>query len=135
MNNHLFLRAYMAAIVLPSWFLLVVLVGYVTGRVVYQMPAPIERMIVFPMAAVPNLWGLWNLLYVAIVPKRRIALGAWGALLPLILVPGGLELQKLLNISLFTTTEALAALPLIAAVYYLVWKHAVGFFNRVAGVE
>jgi hypothetical protein len=81
------------------------------------------------------MWGLWNLLYVALFLKRRLSLGIWGALLPLILFPGGLLLQRLMSFSLFTSIEALAAFPLVAAVYYLAWKHIVGFFNRVAGVE
>jgi hypothetical protein len=32
---------------------------------VYNVPVPIERVIVFPMAVVPNLWGAWNVLRVA----------------------------------------------------------------------
>src|SRR5262245_11751822 len=135
MKRYPYLRAYMAGVLLPSWFLLVVLVGFVFGRVVSELPAPVEQMIIFPMAAVPNLWGLWNVLYLVLALKRRLLLGVWGALLPLILIPSGLLLQRLLSLSLFTPIEALAAFPLIAAVYYLAWKHIVGFFNRVAGVE
>jgi hypothetical protein len=63
-----------------------------------------------------------------------VPLGAWGALLPLLLIPGGIGLQALLGASLFTPMEGLIALPLIAAVYYLIWKHVVGFFNEVVGV-
>ena len=87
------------------------------------------------MAAVPNLWGLWNLLYVAMALKHRLPLGAWGALLPLILIPSGLGLQRILSLSVLTPLEALAAFPVAAAIYYLIWKHAVGFFNRVVEVE
>lgn len=130
MNRHPYLRAYMAGVLLPTWFLLLVLTGFVA----YRMPVPMERIIVFPMAAVPNLWGLWNLLYVAMALKHRLPLGAWGALLPLILIPSGLGLQRVLSLSVLTPLEALAALPVAAAIYYLIWKHAVGFFNRVVGV-
>ena len=135
MNRHPYLRAYMAGVLLPSWFLLVVLTGFVFGRLIYSMPAPVEQMIIFPMAAVPNLWGLWNVLFKALLLRRRLTLGVWGALLPLILIPGGLLLQRLMSFSVFTSIEALAAFPVIAAVYYLARKHIVGFFNRVAGVE
>ena len=135
MNRHPYLRAYMAGVLLPSWVLLIALAGFVTARTVYQLSLPIERVIVYPMAAVPNLWGLWNMLYRAMALKHRMPLGAWGALLPLILVPGGLALERLLDISLFTPWQALAVLPLILAIYYLVWKHLVGFFNRVVGLE
>ncbi len=135
MKPHPYLRAYMAGVLLPSWFLLVVLAGFVFVRLIYSMSAPVEQMIVFPMAAVPNLWGLWNVLYIALLLKRRLTLGIWGALLPLILIPGGLLMQRLMGFSLVTSIEALVAFPVVAAIYYLVWKHIVGFFNRVAGVE
>ena len=65
MNRHPYLRAYMAGVLLPTWFLLIALAGFVAGRLVFQIPIPIERIIVFPMAVVPNLWGLWNLVYIA----------------------------------------------------------------------
>jgi hypothetical protein len=123
----------MAGVVLPSLFLLVVLVGFIVARLIFEVPIPIERMIVFPMAVVPNLWGLWNVLYIA-VGKRRVPLGAWGALLPILLIPGGFALQEFVGASLFTPIEALIAFPIIAAVYYLIWKHLVGFFNEVVGV-
>lgn len=134
MNRHPYLRAYMAGVLLPSWALLIVLAGFVTGRLIYEIPVPIERVIVFPMAAIPNLWGLWNVLYVATSIQHRVSVGAWGALLPLILVPSGLVLERLLDLSLFTPLEALAAAPVIAAVYYLFWKHVVSFFNNVVGL-
>ena len=63
MNTHPYLRAYMAGIVVPTVFLIFVLTAFITIRLVLQYPAPIERVIVFPMAAVPNLWGIWNMLY------------------------------------------------------------------------
>ncbi|HVH50301.1 MAG TPA: hypothetical protein VM781_01445, partial [Candidatus Bathyarchaeia archaeon] len=62
MNKHPFLRAYLAGIAVPTAFLLVVMTGYTCARYVWDIPAPIERVIVFPMAFVPNLWGLWNVL-------------------------------------------------------------------------
>jgi hypothetical protein len=124
----------MAGVVLPSLFLLVVLVVFIVARLIFEVPIPIERAIVFPMAVVPNLWGLWNVLYIATVGKRGVALGAWGALLPIFLIPGGLALQKFVGASLFTPIEALIVFPIIAAVYYLIWKHLVGFFNEVVGV-
>jgi hypothetical protein len=134
MNSHPYIKTYMAGVVLPSMFLLVVLMVFIVARLIFAMPIPIERMIVFPMAVIPNLWGLWNVLYVAVLEKRGMPLGAWGALLPLLLIPGGLALQNLVDASLFTIVEGLIALPIVSAVYYLIWKHAVGFFNDVVGV-
>jgi len=37
--------------------------SYTVIRYVWDVPIAIERVIVFPMAAVPNAWGLWNVLY------------------------------------------------------------------------
>jgi hypothetical protein len=134
-NRHPYLLAYMAGVLLPSWLLLLVLGAFATGHLRAAIPGPLEQIIIFPMAAVPNLWGVWNTLYVALPAVRRLTLGLWGALLPVIILPGGLMLQRSLDLSLFTAAEALAALPVMAAVYYLAWKQVVGFFNRVTGVE
>ena len=63
MNKHPYLRAYLAGIAVPTLFLLVAMTAYTIVRYVYKVPIPIERVIIFPMAAVPNAWGLWNVLY------------------------------------------------------------------------
>jgi hypothetical protein len=96
----------------------------------------IEKVIVFPMAAVPNAWGLWNVLYVAFFEKRRVPLGLFGGALPLLLVPGGYLVTRLLS---FTVPEAVFhlapyALPIGLIVYYLVWKYLIGFLNAELGI-
>jgi hypothetical protein len=83
MNKHVYLRAYLAGIAMPTMFMLIVLTFFIVARFVYN-PVAIERLLVFPMAVVPNLWGFWNVLLV---------------------------------------------------VYYLAWKHIVGFFNKVVEVD
>ena len=70
MNTHPYLRAYMPGIVVPTVFLLVAMTGFMLARFVYNVPVPIERVIVFPMAVVPNLWGAWNVLRVAAAGDR-----------------------------------------------------------------
>ena len=72
MNQHPYLRAYMAGIVAPTIFLLVAATAFTIARYVYNFPVPVERVIVFPMAVVPNIWGLWNVLYVAWRPRLQI---------------------------------------------------------------
>jgi len=134
MNSHPYLKTYMAGVLLPSWLLLVGLVGFVISRTVFERQYPLEQVLVYPMAVVPNLWGLWNLLYVALVLNRRITLGLWGALLPLVIISGGLALQNYLGVSLLSAREVLMVLPVAIALYYLGWKHVVGFFNKVVGV-
>jgi len=136
MNRHPLLRAYLAGIAIPTVVLLVVMTGYTIIRYVYNIPVPIERVIVFPMAAVPNAWGLWNLLYVAFLEKRHVSLGLFGGVLPLLLAPGGYVVTRLLG---FTVPDAVFhvapfALPIGLVVYYLVWKYFVGFLNAELGI-
>ena len=85
MNTHPYLRAYMAGVMVPSIFLLVVLTAFIVTRIVLRVPVPIERVIIFPMAVVPNLFGVWNMLYVALRTHRHLPIGFHGALLPLIM--------------------------------------------------
>ena len=134
MNRHPYLKAYMAGVLVPTWFLLVILAGFITVHHVWHWPIPVERAIVFPMAIVPNLWGLWNLLYVALRLRRFVPLGVFGALLPLLLMPSGLWLARLLEIPFVTAATGLIVLPVGLVVYYLAWRHAVAFFNDVVGV-
>jgi hypothetical protein len=134
MNRHPYIRAYMAGVLLPTWFLLVVLTGYVFGHIAQVLPGGVERAIVFPMAVVPNLWGLWNVLYLALGPKNRIPVGAFGALLPLVLVPAGLALASILDLRFYSVTRAVMALPIVMCVYFLVWKYGVGSLNRLVNL-
>jgi hypothetical protein len=131
MRKHPLLRAYLAGIAIPTVVLLVVMTGYTIIRYVFNVPVPIERVIVFPMAAVPNAWGLWNVLYVAFLEKRHFSLGVFGGALPLLLAPGGLLVTRLLNFSVPREIFHYApfALPVGLIVYYLVWKYFVGFLN------
>jgi hypothetical protein len=58
----------MAGIVVPTLVLLVFATVYSLLRFYVGLPealrtgAPLERIVMFPMAVVPNLWGVWNLL-------------------------------------------------------------------------
>jgi hypothetical protein len=147
MNAHPYLRAYMAGIVVPTLFLLVAMTVFVVTRFVYHVPVPIERLIVFPMALVPNLFGAWNMLYLWLSPQRRLPIGFHGALLPFVVVPVGLTIVGALGFLTVTPAGwvffdvitiyyslAAAIFPVIVFVYYLVWKHLVGFFNQVLGI-
>src|SRR5208337_4644748 len=87
MNKHPYLRAYLAGIAVPTVVLLVGMTAYTIIRYVWDVPIPIERVIVFPMAAVPNAWGLWNVLYRACFAGRRVSLGVFGAALLLLVIP------------------------------------------------
>jgi hypothetical protein len=135
MTGHPYLRAYMAGVLLPSWVLLIVVAVLLAGHFMGSVPAHVERVIVFPLAVVPNLWGLWNLLYVSQEMHRRVSIGVFGALLPVVLGPVGVALASALDLGLYTVRQAALVLPVAMAVYYLAWKYAVAFFNRVVGLR
>ncbi|SRR5712692_3115978 len=147
MNTHPYLRAYMAGIALPTMLLLVAITVFIVARLIFHIPIPIERIIVFPMALVPNLFGAWNMFYLWLRPRRHFSIGLHGALLPFLLAPiaftiatslgflavtpGGVVWFQTITVHYaFVATGFTAAL----AVYYLVWKHVVAFFNQVLGI-
>lgn len=134
--NHSYLRAYMAGIFLPTILLLVAATVFTFARYVYNIPVPIERVIVFPMAVVPNAWGMWNILFAALRSRLRLSIGAFGALLPILLVPLAATLLSILGISVpaFAVRVLPIALLIGFIVYYLAWKYVVGFLNGLLGI-
>lgn len=136
MNKHAYVRAYLAGIAVPTVFLLVVMTAFIFLRYVCNIPTPIERVIVFPMAAVPNIWGLWNVLYVAKLASRKVPLGIFGGILPLLLVPLGYFVTRLLDFSIpsIVISAFPFAFPAALIIYYLAWKYLVGFLNRELGI-
>jgi hypothetical protein len=147
MNTHPYLRAYMAGTAVPTMMLLVVLTGFLIARYTFQIPIPIERAIVFPMALVPNIFGAWNMFYLWLCPRPHLPIGLHGAILPFILAPIGFALAAASGFVDATSSGlvwfqqvaipyALVAIGFTFAliVYYLVWKYLVGFFNAVLGI-
>jgi hypothetical protein len=143
MRPHPYLRAYMAGIAVPTPFLLVVMTIFacfhfyleVPSQFVLEMPAwPLARAIVFPMAVVPNVWGLWNMLYLALRSRVRLSIGLHGAILPLILIPGGMALARVLDVFHIQLLYALPIIPVGMGIYYLAWKFLVGFLNQEMGI-
>jgi hypothetical protein len=147
MNRHPYLRAYMAGISVPTPLLLVALTVFSFARFVYNIPIPVERVIIFPMAIIPNLFGVWNMLHLASRSHTRLPLGIHGAILPFILAPAGFLLGRSLGFLQFTGhtfiyfgvvnihfAHLAMLFPAVLVVYYLVWKYLIGFFNRVEGI-
>ncbi|HEY3129335.1 MAG TPA: hypothetical protein VGL91_07750 [Acidobacteriota bacterium] len=134
MNKHPYLRAYMAGITAPTVFLLVVMTVFSLVRFVYHIPIPIERVIVFPMAVVPNLWGIWNMLYIWLDRRHRLPIGLHGAVLVFLLFPAGLTVAKMLGFLNLIPIPIFAILVIGLIVYYLAFKYLVGFFNEVLGI-
>jgi hypothetical protein len=136
MTDHPYLRAYLAGIAVPTGFLLVVLCAFLVAHGAGVLPASVERLVIFPMAAVPNLWGVWNVLYVAL-QRRRVAwpIGLHGLALPFLLFASGLLLTRALDIDLYRPRIVFTAFPFALLAYYLAWKYLVGFLNRLLGVQ
>jgi hypothetical protein len=137
----------MAGTTVPNLLILVLLALSSIGRFVYKLPFPWEEILVFPMALVPNLFGVWNILYVALGAERRLPIGVHGALLPFIIAPTFLAVAKSLGLLSFGSAElilfeavrlpyavGLAIFPIGIAAYYLVWKHIISFLNSVLGI-
>ena len=143
MRTHPYVRAYMAGIVVPTLFLLVVVAidAYqkyyfeVSNQFVIPLASrPLERALLFPMAVVPNVWGLWNMLYLRLRRRGHLSLGAHGALLVVFLIPGGIGLARLFDTFAIQWQFALPMFPIGMAVYYLAWKYLVGFLNEEVGI-
>jgi hypothetical protein len=136
MNKHTYLRAYMAGIVTPTIFFLVIATVFYMWRYVYDVPVPIERVLVFPMAVVPNLWGLWNVLFIASHERTHLSIGVYGALLPFVLAPLGILLTHALDFPAVPYAARIfpIAAPIALIAYYLVWKYLVSFLNGVLAI-
>jgi hypothetical protein len=143
MRPHPYLRAYMAGIVVPTLFLLVIVAVHAYQTVYFEVPSqfvlgypalPLDRAFLFPMAIVPNAWGLWNMLYLALRTRTKLPLGLFGSLLVLILVPGGVALTRLFDSFAIQMDLALPMIPIGMLVYYLAWKYGVGPLNAEMGI-
>ena len=148
MNQHPYLRAYMAGIAFPTAFLLMIwLTGYCIARFAFKISAPIEQLLVFPMAVVPNVFGAWNMLFLKLHQRWRVPIGLHGAALPLFLGPIGAVF--VISMGFLTVTErgliyfGIFRIPywylfiapfVIIAVYYLIWKYIVGSLNKLLGI-
>jgi len=148
MNQHPYLRAYMAGIVFPTAFLLMIwLIGYCIVRFAFNVSAPIEQLLVFPMAVVPNVFGAWNMLFVKLHQHWRLPIGLHGAALPLFLGPIGAVFVISLGFLKVTETGLIyfgifripywyvSIAPFLAVgIYYLIWKYIVGALNKLLGL-
>ena len=147
MKTHPYLRAYLAGIFAPTLVLPLILAVFITLRLVLEVPVPIERFLIFPMAVVPSLFGVWNMLFLGSHARTHLPIGLHGAILPFLGAPTGAFVAHCLGMVHFgaggvTWFEAchvpywLVAVVFLAgvALYYLVWKYIVGGVNRVLGI-
>jgi hypothetical protein len=128
-------------------FLLVALSGFLIARYTFHIPIPIERAIIFPMAIVPNLFGVWNIFYLWLRPRPHLPIGFHGAILPFVLAPAGFIAATCSGFAAASSTGLVwfhqvvipysllsVAFCFALAAYYLVWKYLVRFFNEVLGI-
>lgn len=147
MNFHPYLRAYLAGVFVPTLVLPLLLAIFIVVRIVLRAPIPIEQAMIFPMAVVPSLFGLWNMLWLGSHVRTHLSIGVHGAVLPLLLMPAGTLTASCLGIlalgshgvtwfqGVYVPYALIAPCFLAALVgYYLVWKYIVGFLNRVLGI-
>jgi hypothetical protein len=147
MKTHPYLRAYLAGVFIPTLILPLLLTAFVVVRIAMQVSIPLERGLVFPLALVPALWGFWNVLWLGTQGRIHQPLGLHGAVLPFLLLPAGATMASCLGLltlgrnsvtwfNAITIPYALIAVLFTGALvaYYLVWKYAVGFLNRVLGI-
>jgi hypothetical protein len=147
MNTHPYLRAFLAGAFVPTLVLPLMLLGFIVLQLGLQAPFPIERGLVFPMALVPSLWACWNMLWIASHMRTHVPIGLHGAILPLLLMPGGAVIATCLGILAigphgvtwfqgyyFSYAWIAPAFACALAAYYLVWKYVVGYLNQVLGI-
>jgi hypothetical protein len=79
----------MAGTLVPTLILPVMLIAFLVLRIGMRVPFPLERGLVFPLALVPALWGLWNVLWEWSRDRTHLPLGVHGAFLPLVMIPAG----------------------------------------------
>jgi hypothetical protein len=107
----------------------------------------VERVIIFPMALIPNLFGVWNILHLASRSHAHLPLRIHGAILPFVLAPTGFLLARSLGFLKVTGhgfiyfdvveiqyVHVALAFTAVLIVYYLIWKYLIGYFNRVTGI-
>ena len=137
----------MAGTLVPTLVLPLLLAAFLVLRVGMQVSFPIERGLIFPMALVPALWGVWSILWQWSREYTHLPLGVHGAFLPPLMLPAGALLAMHAGVltlgsasvtwfNSVTVPYALIALFLLVGmtVYYLAWKYIVGFVNRLLGI-
>lgn len=142
MKTHPYLRAYMAGIAAPTLFLLVLVF---VEQLTHYLPAQMQWIFWFPLAVVPNGFGLWNVLYVLLHSRWHHRIGFHGAAFPFFIAPIGFAFAWTEGFVRFGSNaliyfDGAVRIPYIyftfapfigMAAYYLIWKYVVGYLNRI----
>jgi hypothetical protein len=120
MKTHPYLRAYMAGIFVPTLVLPILLTVFIVARIVIQISTPIEQVMIFPMAVVPSLFGLWNMAYLSLHTRMHHPIGLHGAVLPLFMLragrekiaqPGAMRMRFHRSLNLKSQSQRIPSLP------------------------
>jgi hypothetical protein len=139
----------MAGIVVPTIFMVVIVTVFAAWRSTIMPLAPdspsaptvgdvllleaLGRAIIFPMAIVPNVWGLWNVLYLAAGGKMP-SHSASMARFCLSSSSRSASAWQTPSASIDSNPWILPFAATAMVAYYLVWKHIVGFLNAEMGI-
>jgi len=135
MNTHPHLRAYLAGIAVPTFLTPLGVAAFAIARFGFGIPVPIERVVIFPLALLPILWGAWNVLYFMLGQRLRLPFGFHGSLFFVVFGPIGYSLAHLvLDLSFFPSGFFGVMIPSGLLAYYLIWKYLVAYFNRLLGL-
>ena len=133
MRAQRYLRAYLAGVALPT--IVVGAAGFLIVGQFDRFDVSIQRALILPLATNPMIWGLWNVAWVALTPRRRAPIGWHGALLAVLLIGVGVFLATRFDVSDVTPRGGAAALVPFGLAYYLLWRYGVSRLNSVVGLD
>src|SRR5262245_55823528 len=129
MRSYRYVRAYLAGIALPT--LVVCVAGSITVVFFDRLEPAVQRALFLPIAAIPVLWGIWNVVWVALGPRWRLRIGWHGAILPALLIGVGVLLAGRLDLSDVTPLRGRTVLAPTGIAYYVLWRYGVSFLNSL----
>src|SRR5262245_30500577 len=130
MRSHCYVRAYLAGIALPT--LVVCAAGSIAVVFFDRLEPAVQRALFLPIAAIPVLWGLWNVVWVALGPHRRVQIGWHGAILPALLIGVGVLFAARLVV---TPQRGCTVLVPTGVAYSVLWRYGVSFLNSLVGLD
>src|SRR5262245_30683902 len=133
MRSYRYVRAYLAGIALPT--LVVCAAGSITVVFFDRLEPAIQRALFRPIAAIPVLWGIWNVVWVALGPRRRLQIGWHGAILAALLIGVGVLLAGRLDVSEVTPLRGSMVLIPTGVPYYVLWRYGVSLLNSLVGLD
>lgn len=130
------LHAYLAGAAVPTVLLPVMLVTYCAVRSQINPDIGLERMMQFPLALAPLVWGVWNVVWASQPEQQRLPLGVHGAVVPVVLAPLAVWGYESLGVKLPEGAVGFIGpgIPLMMALYFVLWRTVVGRLNKLLDV-